>query len=176
MLCCEPSRPDPAFACLTQQLPNGNPNHDRGDLMKRLNLLAAIILIIACGSLAAQQSQDFGQYVVHYNVINSNLIPAQVAQGYGIKRSASRALVNITVMDMSVGQPVQAQITTQAINLTGQRRDVDMREISDPEGGLYYIGEMPIHNMENYNFKINIKLEGEPKPFELEFRQQLYTQ
>ncbi len=147
--------------------------------MKRLNLLVAVVLITACGSIAAQQSQDFGHYAVHYNVINSNLIPAQVAQGYGIKRSASRALVNITVMDMSGGQPgqaVKAQITTQAINLSGQRRDVDMREISDPEGGLYYIGELPIHNMENYNFKVNIQLAGEPKAFDLEFRQQLYTQ
>ncbi len=147
--------------------------------MKRLNFLAAIVLIIACGPLVAQQSQDFGQYAVHYNVINSDLIPAQVAQGYGIKRSGSRALVNITVMDMSAGgsgQPVQAQITTQAINLSGQRRDVAMREISDPEGGLYYIGELPIHNMESYNFKVNIKLATEPKAFELEFRQQLYTQ
>lgn len=147
--------------------------------MKRLNIFAAFALMVACGSLAAQQAQDFGRYVVHYNVINSNLIPAQVAQGYGIKRSASRALVNITVMDTSAGEPgqaVQAQITTQAINLSGQRRDVDMREISDPEGGLYYIGELPIHNMENYNFKVNIKLADEPKAFELEFRQQLYTQ
>lgn len=147
--------------------------------MKRLKFFSAVILTIACGSLAAQQSEDFGRYVVHYNVINSNLIPAQVAQGYGIKRSASRALVNITVMDMSVGEigePVSAQITTYTINLSGQRRDVDMREISDPEGGLYYIGELPIHNMESYNFKVNIKLASEPKAFELEFRQQLYTQ
>jgi len=147
--------------------------------MKRLNVFAAFVLMIACGSLSAQQSKDFGQYAVHYNVINSNLIPAQVAQGYGITRSASRALVNITVMDTSAGEPgeaVQAQITTQAINLSGQRRDVDMREISDPEGGLYYIGELPIHNMEIYNFKVNIKLADEPKAFELEFRQQLYTQ
>lgn len=147
--------------------------------MKRLNVLATLVLMLACGPLAAQQSKDFGQYVVHYNVINTNLIPTQVAQGYGIKRSASRALVNITVMDISAGepgQPVQAQITTQAINLSGQRRDVDMREISDPEGGLYYIGELPIHNMENYNFKVNIKPAAETKAFDLEFRQQLYTQ
>lgn len=147
--------------------------------MKRLNFLVATLLTIACGPLAAQQAKEFGQYAVHYNVINSNLIPAQVAQGYGIKRSGSRALVNITVMDMSdggPGQPVQAQISTEAINLSGQRREVAMREISDPEGGLYYIGEMPIHNMENYNFKVKIKLADEAKPFELEFRQQLYTQ
>ncbi len=147
--------------------------------MKRLSYITAVVLMFACTPLAAQQSQDFGNYTIHYNVINANLIPAQVAQGYGIKRSSSRALVNITVMDMSggePGEPVQAKIVTQAINLSGQRRDVEMREISEPEGGLYYIGEMPIHNMENYNFKVSALVPGEAKPFNLEFRQQFYTE
>lgn len=147
--------------------------------MKRLYYLAAAILMAFAGNLAAQQSQDFGHYSVHYNAINSNLIPAQVAQGYGIKRSASRALVNITVLDMSdgeSGQAVSAKVVTQAVNLTGQRRDIDMREISEPDGGLYYIGELPIHNMENYNFKVTVTVAGEAKPFELEFRQDFYTQ
>lgn len=147
--------------------------------MKHLFFLTAVILMALSGSVAAQQSQQFGHYAVHYNAINSNLIPAQVAQGYGIKRSASRAIVNITVMDTSAGEPgeaIPAQVTAQAVNLTGQRREIEMREIKEPEGGLYYIGELPIHNLENYNFKITVSVEGEAKPFELEFRQQFYTE
>ncbi len=147
--------------------------------MKSLCCFIAVFLMAATGNLAAQQAQNFGHYAVHYNAINSNLIPAQVAQGYGIRRSASRALVNITVMDMSAGesgQAVTAKVVAQAVNLTGQRRDIDMREISEPDGGLYYIGEMPIHNMENYNFKVSVTVAGEAKPFELEFRQQFYTE
>jgi hypothetical protein len=147
--------------------------------MKNLYCFIAVFLMALSGSLAAQQSQDFGHYTIHYNAINSNLLPAQVAQGYGIKRSASRALVNITVMDMSigeVGEAISAKVVTSATNLTGQRRDIEMREISDPEGGLYYIGELPIHNMENYNFKVRVTVAGEAKPFDLEFRQQFYTE
>ena len=147
--------------------------------MKRLCYLFAVLLLALSGNLAAQQSKDFGHYTVHYNALNSNLIPAQVAQGYGIKRSASRALVNITVMDMSGGESglaVPAKVVAQAVNLTGQRRDIDMREISEPDGGLYYIGELPIHNMENYNFKVSVTVAGEAKPFDLEFRQEFYTQ
>ena len=147
--------------------------------MKCLCYLTALSLMALSGNLDAQQAQQFGHYSIHYNAINSNLIPAQVAQGYGIKRSASRAIVNITVMDTSAGepgQPINAQVTAQAVNLTGQRRDIEMREISEPDGGLYYIGELPIHNMENYNFRISVAVEGEAKPFDLEFRQQFYTE
>jgi hypothetical protein len=147
--------------------------------MKCLCYLTALLLLGLSGNLGAQQAKQFGHYSIHYNAINSNLIPAQVAQGYGIKRSASRAIVNITVMDTSAGepgQPIGAQVTAQAVNLTGQRRDIEMREISEPDGGLYYIGELPIHNMENYNFRISVAVAGEAKPFELEFRQQFYTE
>jgi hypothetical protein len=127
----------------------------------------------------AQQSETFGDYEVHYNVINSNLLPAQVAQGYGISRSSNRALVNIAVLDTSQGDygtAVIAEVTTNAINLTGQRREVEMKEILDPEGAIYYIGEMPIHNLESYNFSVMVTVEGGSEPFKLEFRQQFYTE
>ena len=126
-----------------------------------------------------QQSESFGKYEIHYNVLNADMIPAPVAQGYGIKRSSSRAIVNITVMDTSqgdFGKPVHAQVTTSTINLTGQRREVGMREIADSDNAIYYIGELPIHNLETYDFTITVMVEGEPKPFVLKFRQQFFTE
>ena len=61
-----------------------------------------LITLLLLGTLSfsltseAQQAQDFGDYVVHYNALNTNLIPPQVAQSYGIQRSPNRALINIT--------------------------------------------------------------------------------
>ena len=147
--------------------------------MRRLIPTITAGLLLISTPLLAQQAKQFGDYAIHYNAINSNMIPAQVAQGYGIKRSASRALVNITVIDNSEGEPgspARADITASAVNLTGQRRDIEMREIVDPDGGIYYIGELPINNMENFNFRISAKVPAETKPFEFEFRQDFYTQ
>lgn len=144
-----------------------------------LSILLVSGLLLQVGSCFAQQSETFGKYEIHYNAINANMLPAQVAQGYGIKRSASRALVNITVMDASMGEygtPLHAAVTTNSINLTGQRRNIEMREIEESEGAIYYIGELPIANMETYNFTVNVQVDGEPKPFELTFRQQFYTE
>jgi len=144
-----------------------------------LSILAAGSLLFQISVCMAQQSETFGKYAVHYNVINADLIPAQVAQGYGIQRSSSRALVNITVMDTEQGEsgtPLHADVQTSTVNLTGQRRDVEMREIVDADGAIYYIGELPVHNLETYNFKVKVKLESEPKPFELDFRQQFFTE
>jgi len=127
----------------------------------------------------AQQSQDFGQYVVHYNALNTSMIPPQVAKGYGIQRSSSRALLNITVLKKVMdtpGTPVKANVTASGTNLTGQRREIDIREIEDKEGAIYYIGEFPVHNLETYNFTIDVRLEAETDPLVVKFRQQFYTE
>lgn len=149
-------------------------------MKKLLSFLFVCGLALQANVCFAQQSESFGKYVVHYNVINSDLIPAQVAQGYGIKRSANRALVNITVMDTGgegeYGTALEANVTTSAINLTGQRRAVEMREIKEPDGAIYYIGELPIANLETYNFNVTVQIPGEPEPLELSFRQQFYTE
>ena len=145
--------------------------------------LLSVLLFLGTASFLltaeAQQSQDFGEYVVHYNALNTNLIPPQVAKSYNIKRSPNRALLNITVLKKMMdtpGTPVKGGITASGTNLTGQRRDIEIRQISDPEGAIYYIGELPVHNMETYNFTIELSVEGESEPLLVKFRQQFYTE
>jgi hypothetical protein len=146
------------------------------------NLLKSLLLICALSYALvseAQQSQDFGDYVVHYNALNTNLLPPQVAQGYGIQRSSSRALLNVTVLKKvmgSPGTPVSATVTATGTNLTGQTRDIEIRKIDDSEGAIYYLGQFPVHNLETYRFDIQVRIEGEPDPLVVKFKQQFYTE
>jgi hypothetical protein len=148
--------------------------------MKRLlSILLLTGSLVVAVDAAAQQSQDFGDYVVHYNALNTNLIPPQVAQGYGITRSPSRALLNITVMKKVMdtpGTPVSATVSATGTNLTGQLREIPIREIKDPEGAIYYIGEFPVHNLETYRFEVQVAVESENEPLMVIFRQQFYTE
>ena len=148
--------------------------------MKRLLLIVILLGILAFSGVSlAQQSQDFGNYVVHYNTLNTNLIPPQVAQGYGIARSPSRALLNITVLKKVMdtpGTPVSAAVTASATNLTGQLRELEIREIKDSEGAIYYVAEFPVHNLETYRFEVRVAITGEPDPLMVRFTQQFYTE
>ena len=149
--------------------------------MNRTLIISALIggLLVLAQPARAQQSREFNDYTVHYNALRTDLLPPQVAQGYGIQRSSSRALLNVTVMKKAQGgdeTPVTARIEVNATNLTGQRRDVELREIQDPEGAIYYIGELPVHNLETYQFKLNVVPEGGSETLVVEFRQQFYTE
>ena len=144
-----------------------------------LSFLILLGILTFSGAGKAQQAQDFGDYVVHYTALNTNFIPPQVAKGYGIQRSSSRALLNITVLKKVMdnpGTPVKAAVTASGTNLTGQLREIDIREIKDAEGAIYYIGELPVHNLETYNFTVEVQPEGEADPLIVKFRQQFFTE
>ena len=144
-------------------------------LFKTLVLLAALTSLPAI----AQQAQEFGDYIVHYNALSSSLITPEVAKAYGIRRSDSRALINISVLKNAEGKvatAVKAKVTASGRNLTGQTRNVDMREIDDGDGAIYYIGELSVRNMETFDFTVVVLVEGQNQPFNVKFRQQFYTE
>ena len=70
---------------------------------------------------------------------------------------------------------MHAKVKASGINLTGQRRNIDMREASDAGGAVYYLGELPVRNMELFNFTVNVEVEGVKQPMVVKFRKQFYT-
>jgi hypothetical protein len=148
-------------------------------MMKTLLQALAFIAALTTLPVSAQQAQDFGEYRVHYNALNSSLITPEVARAYGIRRSDSRALINISVLRKAGDQSptaVKALVMASGRNLTGQTRNVEMREINDGDGAVYYIGELSVRNMETFDFTVLVTPEGESKPSTLKFRQQFYTE
>jgi len=140
-------------------------------LMRTLLLLAAITALPA----SAQQAMEFDEYIIHYNALNSSLITPEVAKAYSIRRSDSRALINISVLKKS-GGAARADVTATGRNLTGQTRNVEMREIDEGDGAIYYIGELSVRNMETFDFTVLVTPEGNDKPYTVKFRQQFYTE
>jgi len=138
-------------------------------------LFAAALAVSASAPVAAQQSQQFGAYEIHYNTINTNMLSPDVASVYGIQRAGTQAMLNVTVLERKSGEAVEAAVEATATNLTGQRRDIELRQIND-QGAIYYIGQFRIHDEETLNFEIRVQPDGrEGAPFNVAFRQQFFT-
>lgn len=147
--------------------------------MKAKTLAGALGLLILSATAQAQQARDFGDYVVHYNALNTDLLSPQVAQQYGIRRSSSRAMLNVTVLEKQPGEPgnpVRAAVEGSAKNLTGQIRDIEFREIEESADAIYYIGELSVRNMETFDFTVRVTPEGADETLTVKFRQQFYTE
>jgi len=137
-------------------------------------IFTAMLAIVLLTPVAAQQAEQFGKYEVHYSTLNTNMLQPEIASAYGIQRSGTRAILNITVLDSETGNPVQARVEAEAANLTGQRRDIQLREIRD-QGAIYYLGQFRFRNEESLNFNVSIQPEGrQGNPFSLTFRQKFY--
>jgi hypothetical protein len=138
------------------------------------------LLLLALGgsSMAmADQFKTFGEYVVHYNAMNTEMLAPDVARQYGIKRSKNRGLFTISVQKKvlgTTGKPVEARITGYATNLTAQTKPLKARKIVDGNA-IYYIGEFRITHRETLDFHFTITPAGEDKSFELKFRKQFFA-
>jgi len=136
--------------------------------------IAAVTMLSACGPSGGL---DAGDYVVHFNALATEMLPAEVARAYGIVRSDSRAMLNVSIVRKqadTIGKPVGAAVTVNASNLTGQLKSVTVRRIEEGNA-IYYIGEISVANQETLIFDIEVTPEGETRPISVKFRQQFYT-
>ena len=148
--------------------------------MYKKNLLPFLfgVLVALTGNAYAENSQDFGDYVVHFNALSTNHLPPTVTREYGIKRSKNRGMINIAVLRKmlgTTGKPVAAEVSASATNLTGQKRDISLREVKE-DTAIYYIGDFPITHEETLRFKVHVKPQGEADAQEVNFKQQFFTE
>lgn len=144
---------------------------------KLLTMLCLACLVLMAGGVQAENSQDFGDYVVHFNALNTDLLPPKVATEYGIKRSGNRAMLNVVVLRKvlgATGQPVPASVTGTATALSGQQRELTLREIREPNA-IYYISDFGVDHEETLRFQLKVRPEGESDIFQVEFRQQFFS-
>jgi hypothetical protein len=136
------------------------------------------VLLTLSGTASAENSQDFGDYVVHFNALNTNYLPPSVTREYGLKRSKNRGMLNVAVLRKvmgTTGQPVAADISANATNLTGQKRDIALREIHEGNA-IYYIGDFPISHEETLRFTLHVKPKDNSDAHEVKFSHQFFTE
>ena len=144
------------------------------------SFFTALIFLLSSPLYAAStesKTTKFGDYTVHYNAFSSDMLQPKMAKAYGITRSKNRGILSISILKKSdelIGTSVKAQITATANNLTGQMKEISLREIDD-SGSIYYVSEFRVAHKEMLNFTVEAKPTGTTKPLVVKFRQQFYT-
>lgn len=157
--------------------------------MSRLSaiIIALIVSLLPVSGAVAEPgySQRLGEYRIYYNAFDSTFLSPEIARAYGIKRSANRGVLNVSVQRTSPipipagfpgmpGIPVQATIVANATNLNNQIKSIGMRQILD-HGAIYYIGEFPISNEETLDFHVLVRPQSFPTAADIRFRQRFFV-
>ncbi|MCW9013557.1 MAG: DUF4426 domain-containing protein [Gammaproteobacteria bacterium] len=138
-------------------------------------ILLIILSLYSFGSFA-ENSKNFGDYVVHFNAFRSDTLTPEIAKAYALTRRNNRMVVNITVQkrDGDASRPVKAKVTGFASNLTGQVKNLEFREIHDGDA-IYYLAQSQISNRETLKFDIKATPAGETLVGQVKFKQQFFT-
>ncbi|HWP95126.1 MAG TPA: DUF4426 domain-containing protein [Gammaproteobacteria bacterium] len=140
------------------------------------SVLSALLALLVASPLAAHEYEVDG-YVIHYNALPTDQLAANVATAYGIIRSKTRAMLNVSVIKKvpnTTGTAVPAQVNVHANNLNGQLKPMVMRRI-DEQTAIYYIGEVSVTDGETLVFDIYVTPEGEKQTFNVRFKQTFYA-
>lgn len=123
---------------------------------------------------AGATSENIGDHVVHFSAQTTDQLPPEVARAYSIVRSKNRAMLNVSVLRASDNTAVEASVTVKAVNLTGQLKNITMRQI-DEQDAIYYIGEVAVANRETLIFDISVTPEGADSPSDVRFKRQFFA-
>jgi hypothetical protein len=135
-----------------------------------------ILSLISVNSFA-ENSKEFGNYVVHYNAFRSDTISPEVAKQYNLARANNRVLINIAVLEKvmnTTGKPTSSTVTGHASNLTGQLKKLKFKEITEGNA-IYYLAETKISDGEFLKFEVKVVPEGETKAMRLQFDKRFFT-
>lgn len=154
-------------------------------ISRTLISLTLFALVAACGGPgdsadvpdaqpAGATSADIGAHVVHFSAQSTDELPPEIAKAYNILRSKNRAMLNVSVIRKADKTPVTAVVKVKTVNLTGQLKNVTMRQINEQEA-VYYIGETAVANRETLVFDISVTPEGEERAANVRFKREFYT-
>ena len=147
--------------------------------------MSFLALVSACGGSnspakipdaqpADATSARIGDFVVHFSAQSTDQLPPEVARAYDIVRSKNRAMLNVSVLRQSDNTAVAATVTVKTVNLTGQLKNMTMRQINEQDA-IYYIGEVPVANRETLMFDISVTPDGVDRSSNVRFQRQFYT-
>jgi hypothetical protein len=127
---------------------------------------------------ATVSTKDFGEYVLFFNALKTDQLSQDIASEYGIVRSKSRAMLNVSIHRKLEGgktEAVTGAVSASAINLNGQLMTMTLREIRE-DTAIYYIGELAITDGEVLIYTIDATPANDSNVFTVRFKKQFFVE
>jgi len=136
-------------------------------------IVAVTLVVLAAGGARALAGgaavREAGEYAIHYNAMPADHLDAELAERYGLPHSSDRCVITVAVVDRSSGQAQPAmRIMASATWPDGRMQHVDMRQVKD-DGGVYYVGDVPIGAGGTLSFKVDVRPGSSATPQTIRF-------
>ena len=138
-------------------------------------LLTLLISLWACQSLA-QQSERFDQFELHYSIVYTTFLTAEIAAKFGIPRGKDKAMLTLSVRDAEAGdiegRPMEIEGRTWDLITGGNMKVKEVKE----GRATYYLVPFEFLDREYRFFEFTFTPEGANKAYNYKFQTQLWRQ
>ena len=126
----------------------------------------------------AQQSEMYGQFELHYSVVNTTFLAPKVAAAYGITRGDDRAILNLAVREHLPGGETVArsmQLKGRTWDLLQHTQELEFLEVREGPA-IYSIAEFKFLNEEWRHFEVYFRPEGADETYTFKYKHQVYEE
>lgn len=138
-------------------------------------VLMAIFLAASGPAWSQAHVSKEGGFTLRASTVSSETLPESTANAQGIERDPRRGVLNVSIhqQDGARDKNVRAEVHATARNLTGQKRDIPMKEV-DANGYVSYLGTYDFVRGEVVDFLIDAKPQGSDRTLSLTFRDRMW--
>lgn len=124
----------------------------------------------------AQQSERFDEFELHYSIVYTTFLTAEIAAEFGIPRGKDKAMLTLSVRDAEAGD-----IEGRSMEIEGRTWDLitggDMKIKEVKEGrATYYLVPFEFLDREYRFFEFTFTPDGADKAYKYKFQTQLWRQ
>ena len=124
----------------------------------------------------AQQSERFDQFELHYSIVYTTFLTAEIAAKFGIPRGKDKAMLTLSVRDAEAGdiegRPMEIEGRTWDLITGGNMKVKEVKE----GRATYYLVPFEFLDREYRFFEFSFTPEGANKAYNYKFQTQLWRQ
>ena len=124
----------------------------------------------------AQQSERFDQFELHYSIVYTTFLTAEIAAKFGIPRGKDKAMLTLSVRDAEAGdiegRPMEIEGRTWDLITGGNMKVKEVKE----GRATYYLVPFEFIDREYRFFEFTFTPEGANKAYNYKFQTQLWRQ
>ena len=134
-----------------------------------------LALLLTTTPIRAEQKVVFENVEIHYIVLPTTSLQAEIAEQYQLERAPRRGFVNVSVLAAQAPfEVLSAVVEVEVKNLLGQSNHLIMREINEPPA-RYYLGTFDYSDEETMRMAISITL-PDGRSHHFEHSQKMYNE
>lgn len=120
---------------------------------------ALVLALLALAGPALADSMRAGDFIVRYNALSADGLPAASAKAQGVAHTPEQGLLNVSASRIANDENVEATVKAKVTTLTGENVAITFRRINEA-GSTSYLGTFTVPSSGSLHFSLDVTPKG----------------